>query len=276
MINTEHLWLAFGLTMLAGLSTGIGSTLAFFAKPTNKKFLSTVLGFSAGVMLYVSFIEIFPVAQEILIKELGEVSGTVYTVVGFFAGIFIIGVIDRIIPYAENPHELKYSEEMQEPLPGKGNEKVKDKYLARMGLFTALAIAIHNFPEGMVTFFSTIQDPVLGISLAIAISIHNIPEGIAISVPIYYATHDRKKAFLYSFFSGLAEPIGAIAFYLILMPFFNDVVFGLIFSAVGGVMVFISLDELLPAAQKYGAHHHSIYGLILGMIVMAISLLIAM
>lgn len=275
MIDSEHLWLAFGLTLFAGLSTGIGSTLAFFAQPTNKKFLSAVLGFSAGVMLYVSFIEVFPVAQEVLQKELGTSKGTLYTVVGFFAGIFIIGVIDRMIPYAENPHELKNTEDMLTPLPqGESKELLNNKYLARMGMFTALAIAIHNFPEGIATFFSTLQDPALGISLAIAIAIHNIPEGIAISVPIYFATKSRKKAFLYSFLSGLAEPAGAIAFYFILMPFFNEVVFGMVFSAVGGVMVFISLDELLPAAQKYGAHHHSIYGLILGMLVMAISLLL--
>lgn len=274
MIDNENLWLAFGLTLLAGLSTGIGSTLAFFAKPTNKKFLSAVLGFSAGVMLYVSFIEVFPAAEEILQKELGEAQGTTYTVLGFFIGIFVIAIIDRMIPYAENPHELKSTEEMLEHESDGKAKKIDQKHLARMGLFTALAIAIHNFPEGMVTFFSTLQDPALGVSLAIAIAIHNIPEGIAISVPIYFATGSRSKAFFYSLLSGIAEPLGALAFYFILMPFFNDVIFGMIFSAVGGVMVFISLDELLPAAQKYGAHHYSIYGLILGMIVMAVSLLI--
>lgn len=274
MIDNENLWLAFGLTLFAGLSTGIGSTLAFFAKPTNKKFLSAVLGFSAGVMLYVSFIEVFPVAEEILQEELGETKGTVYTVLAFFIGIFVIGIIDRLIPYAENPHELKNSEEMAEVTTEELKKHHDQKQLARMGLFTALAIAIHNFPEGIVTFFSTLQDPALGISLAIAIAIHNIPEGIAISVPIYFATGNRKKAFFYSMLSGIAEPAGALALYFILMPFFNDVIFGMIFSAVGGVMVFISLDELLPAAQKYGAHHYSIYGLVMGMIVMAVSLLL--
>lgn len=273
MMNEEHLWLAFGLTLFAGLSTGIGSALAFFARPTNKKFLSAVLGFSAGVMLYVSFIEIFPSAEQILQKELGTSKGTLYTVIAFFIGIFVIAIIDRLIPYAENPHEIKNMDDM-EGLEGAEKEKMEKKYLARMGLFTAIAIAIHNFPEGMVTFFSTLQDPALGISLAIAIAIHNVPEGIAISVPIYFATGSKKKAFFYSLLSGIAEPAGALAFYFILMPFFNDVIFGMIFSAVGGVMVFISLDELLPAAQRYNAHHYSVYGLILGMMVMAISLLI--
>ena len=144
----------------------------------------------------------------------------------------------------------------------------------KMGMFTALAIAIHNFPEGLATFTAALTDPSLGIAIAVAIAIHNIPEGIAVSVPIYFATGNKKKAFLNSFLSGLAEPIGAIIGYLILMPFLSPVVFGVLFAGVAGVMVFISLDELLPAAREFGKHHHSIYGLILGMAVMAVSLLL--
>ena len=144
----------------------------------------------------------------------------------------------------------------------------------RMGLFTALAIAIHNFPEGLATFTAALTEPKLGIAIAVAIAIHNIPEGIAVSVPIYFATGDKKKAFWLSFLSGLAEPVGALIGYLILLPFMNELVFGILFAGVAGIMVFISLDELLPAAQKYGEHHLSIYGLIAGMIVMAVSLVL--
>lgn len=268
----ENLWIAFGLTLFAGLSTGIGSALAFLTKQTNKKFLSVTLGFSAGVMIYVSMIEIFPKAQESLVQELGERNGSWLTVVSFFVGMFLIALIDKLIPSVENPHEVRTVEEARE-----GNKVVEEKQgksLLRMGLLTALAVAIHNFPEGFATLISAIKDPALGVSIAIAVAIHNIPEGIAVSIPVYYATGSRKKAFQYSFLSGLAEPLGAIVGYLILAPIMNDVVFGVVFAAVGGIMVFISLDQLLPTAREYGEHHLSIYGLILGMIVMATSLLL--
>jgi ZIP family zinc transporter len=143
-----------------------------------------------------------------------------------------------------------------------------------MGLFTALAIAIHNFPEGLATFAAGLNDPAIGISIAIAIAIHNIPEGIAVSVPISYATGNKRKAFLLSFLSGLAEPVGALVGYFILFSFFNETVVGLLFASIAGIMVFISLDELLPTAREYGQHHLSMYGLVAGMIVMAASLLL--
>ncbi|MDT2046076.1 zinc transporter ZupT [Priestia aryabhattai] len=264
---TEHLLLAFGLTLMAGLATGIGSILAFFVSTTNTKFLSIALGFSAGVMIYVSMIEIFVKAQDALVGSLGKVSGNWVTVGGFFAGMLLIAMIDKFVPKQGNPHELKTVEDMKKP-------EVKDTALLKMGTFTALAIAIHNFPEGIATFTSTLQDPSLGIAIAVAIAIHNIPEGIAVSVPVYFATGDKKKAFKLSFLSGLSEPLGAIAAYFLLMPFLNDVMFGVIFAAVAGIMVFISLDELLPAAQRYDEAHLSIYGLIGGMAIMAISLLL--
>ena len=263
----DNVLFAFGLTLFAGLSTGIGSAIAFFAKSTNTKFLSVALGFSAGVMIYVSFVEILPKANDALSLPLGYTGGWWVTVASFFGGILLIGLIDKFIPSIENPHELRDVEEMYIK-PG------KDQELMRMGLFTALAIAIHNFPEGLATFTAALTNPNLGIAIAVAIAIHNIPEGIAVSVPIYFATGNKKKAFTLSFLSGLAEPIGAIIGYLILMPFLNDTVFGILFAGVAGIMVFISLDELLPAAQKYGEHHLSIYGLVLGMAVMAISLLL--
>lgn len=259
----NHILLAFLMTLIAGLSTGIGSLIAFIAKSTNTKFLSVSLGFSAGVMIYVSFVEIFQKGLELLTQALGQEKGSWITALAFFVGIALIAIIDRLIPSAENPHEVKLVEDQQ----AKGD-------LMRMGLMTALALALHNFPEGLATFVSALQSPKVAIPIVIAIAIHNIPEGIAVSVPIYQATGSRKKAFTYSFLSGLAEPIGALVGWLILMPFMNDVVYGLIFTVVAGIMVFISLDELLPAAEKYGEHHLAIYGLIAGMALMAISLLL--
>lgn len=259
--------IAFGLTLFAGLSTGIGSAIAFFTKHTNTKFLSVALGFSAGVMIYVSFVEIFQKAKESLIIPLGEMGGTTLTVISFFGGMLVIALIDKFIPSAENPHEIHTVEELD-------NKPARNKKLMRMGVFTALAIGIHNFPEGLATFTAALENPSLGIAIAIAIAIHNIPEGIAVSVPIVFATGDRKKAFRLSFLSGLAEPVGAIVGYLVLMPIMSPLTFGILFAGVAGIMVFISLDELLPAAREYGEHHLSIYGLISGMMVMAASLLL--
>jgi ZIP family zinc transporter len=260
---------AFALTLFAGLSTGIGSALAFFTRQTNTKFLSVSLGFSAGVMIYVSFVEIFSKARNQLVESYGDRDGFIYTTLAFFAGIALIGIIDKLIPSAENPHEIKGVEDV-----GKDMDEVKSRKLLRMGLFTALAIGIHNFPEGLATFTAALTSPELGIAIAVAIAIHNIPEGIAVSVPVYYATGSKRRAFWLSFSSGLAEPVGALVGYLILMPFMSPLMFGILFAAVAGIMVFISLDELLPSAERYGEHHLSIYGLIAGMGVMALSLLL--
>ncbi|MBI9055007.1 MAG: zinc transporter ZupT [Bacteroidales bacterium] len=267
---SEGLLFAFGLTLFAGLSTGIGSVLAFFTKTTNTKFLSIALGFSAGVMIYVSMIEIFFKAKDALTAEMGERMGSWVTVLSFFGGMLFIALIDRLIPSVENPHEIRMVEEMDEG----AKKEYKNKKLMKMGTFTALAIAIHNFPEGLATFTAALTDPSLGIAIAVAIAIHNIPEGIAVSVPIYFATGDKKKAFWYSFLSGLAEPVGALIGYLILMPFLSETLFGILFAGVAGIMVFISIDELLPAAREYGEHHLSIYGLVGGMALMAVSLLL--
>ena len=174
------------------------------------------MGFSAGVMLYVSFVEIFVKARDALAVDFGEVGGTWYTVAAFFGGIFLIALIDKLVPSFENPHEIRNIEEMAENGPAFEEHK-----LLRMGYFTALAIAIHNFPEGLATFAAALSDPALGMSIAVAIAIHNIPEGISVSVPVYYATGSKKKAFVYSFLSGLAEPVGALIGYTILFNFFS-------------------------------------------------------
>jgi len=266
-MDQGNFWIAFGLTLFAGLSTGIGSALAFFTKTTSTRFLSVSLGFSAGVMIYVSFVEILQKAKVAIMADFSERTATGYTILAFFSGILLIGIIDRLIPSYENPHEVRHVEEVMQS--GR-----KDPRLVRMGMFTALAIAIHNFPEGIATFMAGLSDPTLGIPIAIAIAIHNIPEGIAVSVPISYGTGKRGHGFFLSFLSGLAEPVGALMAYFILMPFLSDLMFGFIFAGVAGIMVFISIDELLPTAREFGFHHLAVYGFLGGMAVMAVSLIL--
>ncbi len=319
--------LAFGLTLLAGLATGIGSCIAFLSRQTNTRFLSLALGFSAGVMLYVSFVEILAKARASLAGPWGDTTAAWATAAAFFGGIAFIALIDKLVPNHENPHEVRFVEDLQTSMElseraallpataqagasfrepgtsgpaaavtdagiGKSADRAakddtterrhmtggldpesRDK-LRRTGIFTAIAIAIHNFPEGLATFTIALSEPATGIAITVAIAIHNIPEGIAVSVPLYYATGSRKKAFAYSFLSGLAEPAGAVVGFLLLLPFFSPAIFGLLFAGVAGIMVFISLDELLPAAEKYGEHHLCVYGLVSGMAVMALSLLL--
>lgn len=262
----SNILFAFSLTLFAGLSTGIGSFMAFMSKGFNPKFLAGSLGFSAGVMIYVSLVEIFIKAKDSLISVYGQEQGYWITVIAFFCGIGLIAAIDKIVPSFENPHEFKKINDVE--------TAIEEGKLMRMGLFAALAIGIHNFPEGLATFIGAIEDPTLGVSIAAAVAIHNIPEGIAVSVPIYYATKSRKKAFFHSFASGLAEPVGAVLGYFLLLSIFSDAIFGTVFAGVAGIMIYISLDELLPTAEEYGEHHVSIWGLILGMAVMAISLVL--
>ncbi len=285
LLMDENLLLAFGLTAFAGLSTGIGSALAFFTRRTNTKFLSLSLGFSAGVMIYVSFVEILPKAVDAIAVEHGAASADWMGTAGFFAGVLLIAVIDRLIPSYENPHEARPIEQLRggsecdaeaAGMPGAIVEAGQQdgRRLLRMGMLSALAIAIHNFPEGLATFAAVLNDPAVGISIAVAIAIHNIPEGIAVSVPVFYATGSRKKAFWLSFLSGLSEPLGALIGFFLLQAVFTPLVFGFVFAGVGGIMVFISIDELFPAAREYGHGHLAIYGLVVGMAVMAVSLLL--
>ena len=261
-MEEPNILFAFALTAIAGLSTGIGSLIALMAKHTNTKFLCASLGFSAGIMIYVSFMEMMPQAKLELISEFGEKSGTLYLILAFFAGIVFINIIDFMIPESVNPHEIQGVEDMD----------AKNRSLKRTGLIVAMSIAIHNFPEGIATFTSALGSLDVAIPITVAIAIHNIPEGIAVAVPIYHATGSRKKAFWLSFASGLAEPVGALIAYLFLMQFWTPAMNGIILSMVSGIMVFISIDELLPSAEKYGKHHLCIMGLIAGMLVMAFSL----
>lgn len=256
--------IALGLTLLAGLSTGIGSGIACFAQRANTNFLSATLGFSAGVMIYVSFVELLATAVRYTGAYYQQPLGGWLAVGGFFAGIFLILMIDYTVPVHENPHMAHLPQEMA--------QRIDTSALRRTGVLTALAIAIHNFPEGIATFMAAIDNPALGVTIAIAIALHNIPEGISVAVPIYYATGSRRRAFWYSLLSGLAEPIGAISAYLVLRPMLNEGVMGLVLAAVAGIMVFISLDQLIPNAKKYDTGHQAVYGLIAGMGVMAVTL----
>jgi len=262
MNTASNLLEAFLLTLLAGLSTGIGGAFVFFAKTIDRRLLCVSLGLSAGVMIYVSLVEILHESAAMLSEVYGDKTGMLYAMLSFFGGILLIAVIDKLIPCEENPHEMSC-----QVRPG-----AEDNRLKRTGLLTALTIAIHNFPEGMASFVSATQSMRLAIPIIVAIAIHNIPEGISIAMPIFYATGSRRIAMRYSLLAGLAEPLGALATYLVLLPFMSPVLQGVLFGVVAGIMVFISLDELLPSAQLYGEHHLSMYGLVLGMAVMALSL----
>lgn len=259
------------LSLFAGAATGIGSAIAFFAKKTNAKFLSFSLGLSAGVMIYISFMELlFNARQELVLITGSAAKGHIITALAFFGGILIAGIIDKFIPDAENPHELHSVEELK----GGVMDANHIHGLKRMGIVTAIAIAIHNFPEGIATFVSALDSAKVGVAVAVAVAIHNIPEGIAVSVPLYFSTGSRKKAFWYSFASGIAEPVGALFAYLLLMPFLTPMLMECTFAIVAGIMIYISLDELLPAAHQYGYSHLAIYGLVAGMAIMSLSLIL--
>ncbi len=297
--------LALALTAFAGLSTGLGGLFLFGRQKKSIRLLAGSLGFSAGVMIYISFVELLREAESYLGNFYGARQGQILTVVFFFAGIALIAVIDKIIPEADNPHEFPDEADLtavtlatnrlvtaqavqgseddlagQAPLTADSGDVAattavsRGAHMKRTGILTAIAICVHNFPEGMATFIAALADPTLGISIAIAIAIHNIPEGLSVAVPIYFAGGSRRQALKYAFLSGLSEPLGALAAATFLLPFLNEGLLGILFAAVAGIMVYISLDELLPSAQNYGEHHLSIWGLILGMAVMAVSLLI--
>lgn len=268
---SENLLFAFAVTLLAGLSTGIGSVIAYVAHKMNNSVISFLLGLSAGVMVYVSFVELFAESQHILSGLKGEKLGATYATLALFGGVALIWVIDFLVPEHENPHEIRTVEKQARVSESTENSPKKMK---RLGIMAAIAIAIHNFPEGISTFITALESPSLGLAIAIAIALHNIPEGIAISIPIYQSTGSRRKAFWYSFLSGLAEPLGALLAYLILMPYINETSMGVILAIVAGIMIYVSIDELLPAARSYGKHHSSIMGFIVGMALMAFTLIV--
>lgn len=260
----NNVWQALMYSAIAGLSTGIGSLIALFTKKTNKTFLSVSLGFSAGVMIYVSFAELLKNSEEMLAESFGQVKGTVFSVVSLFCGIVAVMLIESLLP--ESKKELSADD---------CDEEKKRRRLLRSGVFTALTIAVHNLPEGLATFVSALNDPKLAVPVVAAVAIHNIPEGIAVSTPVFFATGSRAKAFWYSFLSGLAEPLGAVIGYLLLLPILNETVFGVLYGAVAGIMLYIALAELLPSANEQSSEKLAVnIGLVAGMLVMAVSLIL--
>lgn len=245
------------LSFLAGAATSLGGLLAFVVKKDNFAVLALGLGFSAGVMIYVSFMEMMPHARQALAVLYGA-RGEWLAVGVFFAGVLAAWLIDRFMP----THHV-HADALEQ------NNKLK-----HVGLFTALALAIHNFPEGLATFMASMENITLGISIAVAVAVHNIPEGIAVALPVYHATGSKQTAFWYSTFSGLAEPVGAVLGFLLFRSLLHEAAFGVMFAGVAGIMVYISLDELLPTAHEYGSGHGVIWGVISGMMVMALSLLL--
>jgi len=259
-------WGAFLLTTLAGLATAAGAAAAFFARRTNTRMLSVSLGLSGGVMIYISFVELLAGANRVLREDFGGRTGAFIALGAFFGGMLLAAIIDRLVPEPANPHETKSVEEMDMEAPPDCDK------LHRAGIRFAAAIAIHKFPEGLAVFAASLSGLELGIPVALAMALHNIPEGIAVSVPVYYATGSRVKAFWYASLTGLADPAGALLGYLLLAPFLTQALLETIYAAVAGIMVFVTFDGLLPMAHKYGEEHWSLYGLVAGMFLMAFGL----
>ena len=268
------------LTLIAGAATGIGGALVLFKKKLSSDILAGALGLSAGVMIFISLAELFPESQA-EIASIGSLRhGEALVLLAFFAGMGIITLIDFLIPEYENPHEASgLSLDARTAAVGILEQTGNEKALHRLGLMSALAIAIHNFPEGIATFIGALNNPQMGAGITFAIAIHNIPEGIAVAIPIYFATKSKGKALLYATLSGFSEIIGALLCLAVTAIFGVELtgggpVFPLILAAVAGIMIYISLDELLPTAEKYGKHHIAIAGVVTGMAIMGISLLI--
>ena len=281
------------LTLFAGMATGIGGAIIMFVKKFSPKYLCATLGFSAGVMILISLVELFQEAREALSMQFGDKLGLFYTLLSFFGGMAIIALIDNFVPKENNPHEvnsmtiqvheeavgqhkavLSFGEE--EPVQSTGNSlpDKKSGNLLRLGIFSSLVIAVHNFPEGLATFISAMENPELGASIAFAIALHNLPEGIAVAIPIYYATQKRAKAVGYATLSGIAEPLGGVLGYIVLRSVLTPSLLACVLALVAGIMVYISLDELLPTAENYGEHHVAIIGVISGMVFMSFGLLL--
>lgn len=269
------------LALLAGLSTTVGCIIAFLVKRPSPEFLSIIMGFSAGVMILVSFVE--------LLTEGININGFIMGLFFFFVGLFIMLLVDITITHKyefEDTFKILYDENLgkneNDHPPSTRRRRRRYRYgrgktevnLEKTSLLVSLGVFIHNIPEGIATFIGTIQSIELGIILAVAIALHNIPEGIAVATPIYISTGSRKKAFLWSFLSGISEFIGAVVFGLIFFPFINDYLLGAMLAIVAGLMVYISLDELLPVSHSLGREHFSILGLIMGMLVMSLSLVL--
>lgn len=244
------------ISTLAGLSTMLGAVLIFVVKDNNKKFVSISLGFAAGVMISVSLTDLFPTAQTMFESYSGFKLSVVYNVLFLAAGIVIAALLDKLIPHEEKDEQTG---------------EVPHKNLFRVGFVSMLAIALHNFPEGIATFMAGYSDFKIGVSIAIAIAFHNIPEGISVAIPIYYATGSKTKALKYTFLSGVAEPLGAFAAFLILMPVINDFMLGALLSLVSGIMIYIAIEEMIPTSRQYGFEREALISTFVGICLMPIT-----
>lgn len=261
-----------GLTTLVGLSMGVGGLLSFFINKLNRKFIALTLSFAAGIMIYVSFMEMLPEGIHLIKDYVGE-NGNFIALGFFFGGMFITAVLEKLVhQFAGEYHDHNHGEHKHHKHHDKDHEHHQEEHLSKLGILSAIAIAVHNIPEGLALFTAGIKDIKLALPIAVAVIIHNIPLSIAIAVPLFYSTGSKNKAFFYTLLVGLCQPLGAVLGYIILSKEFNNFIVGSLFSVVAGIMVFVSLDELLPSSQKYEDHHLSVYGAILGMIVMAVSL----
>ena len=262
---------SFILTLVVGLTMGFGSLFSFLVKGENKKFLSLALSFSAGIMIYISFMEIFPEGMHLIEESAPGNKGHFIALASFFGGMIFIALLEKAVHSmgGHHHHDIEDVHDKEEH----SHDHLDKKHLEKLGIMTAISIGIHNLPEGLAIFTTGLKDITIAIPLAIAVILHNIPLSIAISVPIYYATNSKKKAFIYSTLVGLCQPLGAIIGYALFSSFFSDMLFGILFCIISGIMIFVSLDELIPASQQYEDHHFSVYGTILGMLVMAVSLM---
>lgn len=248
------------LTIIAGGATSLGALLTFFVKQNNFRILALGMSFSAGVMIYLSFMDILPMAIENMsIANNTSKLGHIGAIVMFFIGVFLAGIIDYFVP-----------EHLQsDDTPQKDKKNYASKRAHRAAILTALALAIHNFPEGFSVFVTSLENVAVGIGVAVAITLHNIPEGVSVALPIYSATGNKAKAFWVATASGIAEPLGAIFAYLIFAPILTPTISGMALALTAGLMVYIALDELLPMAREYGEEHYGIFGVFAGMALMA-------
>jgi len=262
-VNTlfaDNVLIAFAICAAAGAATLLGCITVIRDDSANPRVLAFGLAFAGGAMVYVSLVEIFGKSLLSFAEVYPDKTAYTYATASLFIGVGLLVLIDRLVP---NPHarvEL-------------GTETDR-KVVSRVALLAALAITAHNLPEGLATFFATLDNPIVGTSLAAAIAVHNIPEGVSVAVPVYYATGSKQKAFLATLVAGLAEPVGALIGYLLLAPYLSPVTFGIVFGVIAGAMVFLALDELLPAAKRYAQGHETVYGMVTGMAALAFSLVL--
>jgi len=246
---------ALALSTLAGLSTLLGALVILIGKGKSEKLLTSSLGFAAGVMLSISFSDLLPQARDLIGLEKGMEMGIIYMDLFLIAGVFLAIGLDYLVPHVEANASADRSHQD----------------LFRVGVVSTLAMMLHNFPEGIATFMAGYSDQALGMSLAVAIAFHNIPEGISVAMPVYFATGDKSKALKFTFAAGIAEPIGALAAFLVMRPFLNQFVIGASFAFVAGIMLYISIEELIPSSRQYGHNRLALFSTLAGCVLMPLS-----